>query len=226
MGVIEEGARISNSLRHQRAGKNRDLRLDPMVQPKAETFKSWWHFTNWVWELSDGRSCIAGVWLRILYFRKSSSSKILVLIVDDCWIVCKRCALMHISIVAYAQIGLPCTHKAFKEITTDRKNDLEDRSSLNSSGLYSKLVKLLPIGPGNSAMLKAALLSRVPCRVWWVSPHRIFGLLDILFRTVGIHRQCNLFSYYRLAISLRGPRFYFVASMHLLDICRYSRFLA
>ncbi len=73
---------------------------------------------------------------------------------------------MHISIVAYAQIGLPCTHKAFKEITTDRKNDLEDRSSLNSSGLYSKLVKLLPIGPGNSAMLKAALLSRVPCRVW------------------------------------------------------------
>ncbi len=39
--LIEEGARISNSLQHQRGGKNRDLRLDPMVQPKAETFKSW-----------------------------------------------------------------------------------------------------------------------------------------------------------------------------------------
>ncbi len=29
------------SLRHQRGGKNRDLRLDPMVQPEEETFKYW-----------------------------------------------------------------------------------------------------------------------------------------------------------------------------------------
>ncbi len=39
--LIEERARISNSLRHQRGGKNRDLRLDPMVQPEEETFKYW-----------------------------------------------------------------------------------------------------------------------------------------------------------------------------------------
>ena len=41
MGVIEVEARVSHSLRHKRGGANRNLRLDPVVQPKAETFKSW-----------------------------------------------------------------------------------------------------------------------------------------------------------------------------------------